>query len=499
VRAWLSPFGLCSLATALPLVGAALAASGGAAPSRVLSLLSLAFLPYAGLLALPPGRARPLGALVLAGATGLTLVAAPSVLSDDVYRYRWDARVSLAGIDPYAHPPEDPALAGLRDAQWRRINHREIPTIYPPLAQGLFVLAFGLWPSTAALKLLALLCHLLSSALLARAVDALGEAGGRAASTRATALLALNPLALSEAALGGHVDAAMGLCVLALAIALHRRRPWRSALLMAAASGIKLASLVALPLLWRFRTGALVVGVVLSLLALLPLSSAGHASPGAVSGVAHYAQRWRGNEGPFAVLELATTALVDVVARTYARDGVGPREVELPPLRPLMRRLTGGRLDPNAALRAERKQPRPPAIFDRGHLSALLARGIAAALCLGLAVWLALRGHPPAAALRAVLLSVLLLAPQVHPWYLLWLLPLELALGRRTVLVWSAVIGVAYLPLDGWLAHRQWVEAPAARVLEYGLVLVSLAFEQWSRRASRAPLEARVDRPGSPV
>src|SRR4051812_23190448 len=40
--------------------------------------------------------------------------AAPS-LSDDVFRFLWDGRVQAAGINPYLYPPDDPALAGLRD------------------------------------------------------------------------------------------------------------------------------------------------------------------------------------------------------------------------------------------------------------------------------------------------------------------------------------------------------------------------------------------------
>ena len=39
------------------------------------------------------------------------------VTSDDAYRYVWDGRVQLAGIDPYHYVPLDPALAGLRDPQ----------------------------------------------------------------------------------------------------------------------------------------------------------------------------------------------------------------------------------------------------------------------------------------------------------------------------------------------------------------------------------------------
>jgi hypothetical protein len=117
-------------------LAAALAASG-AMPSRVALAIALAFLPYGGLLVVE----RPLGlraALSLAAVAGLALVLAPSVLSDDLYRYLWDGRVLRAGFDPYAFAPSDPALAALRDEHWAHINHPQIPTIYPPIAQGLF-------------------------------------------------------------------------------------------------------------------------------------------------------------------------------------------------------------------------------------------------------------------------------------------------------------------------------------------------------------------------
>ena len=61
------------------------------------------------------------------------------MLSDDVYRYVWDGRVQLEGVHPYRYAPVDPALGTLRDAHvFPRINHPEVPTIYPPLAQSLF-------------------------------------------------------------------------------------------------------------------------------------------------------------------------------------------------------------------------------------------------------------------------------------------------------------------------------------------------------------------------
>ncbi|GAA2780675.1 hypothetical protein GCM10010441_01820 [Kitasatospora paracochleata] len=99
--------------------------------------------------------------LVLAGsflvaAAGLL---APPRTSDDAYRYVWDGRVQAAGTSPYAHAPDDPALARLRDADlfpvgdgctgWderrtaagdcTRINRPAVHTIYPPVAQAWFL------------------------------------------------------------------------------------------------------------------------------------------------------------------------------------------------------------------------------------------------------------------------------------------------------------------------------------------------------------------------
>ena len=64
----------------------------------------------------------------------LTMWNSPVSLSDDIYRYVWDGRVQLAGINPYRYAPEDDSLASLRDSTiYTAINHRQIPTIYPPL------------------------------------------------------------------------------------------------------------------------------------------------------------------------------------------------------------------------------------------------------------------------------------------------------------------------------------------------------------------------------
>jgi len=43
----------------------------------------------------------PLAMVLLAAAAfRLVMIGATPVLSDDIYRYQWDGRVQLAGIDP---------------------------------------------------------------------------------------------------------------------------------------------------------------------------------------------------------------------------------------------------------------------------------------------------------------------------------------------------------------------------------------------------------------
>jgi hypothetical protein len=123
----------------------------------------------------------------------------------------------------------------------------------------------------------------------------------------------------------------------------------------------------------------------------------------------------------------------------------------------------------------------------------MLARVLVLLFVGALAVWLAGRRTDPLLAARWVLLVALLLAPQVHPWYLLWLLPLEAASGRFSGIVWSAAILVAYAPLEGWLAGREWHESMGARVLEYGLVALALLIE------SRPLAEAEKQPDSAPI
>lgn len=59
-------------------------------------------------------------------------------LSDDLQRYRWEAKVQAEGWNPYAIAPNDPRLASLRDQYYEIMPGRELPAIYPPAAELVF-------------------------------------------------------------------------------------------------------------------------------------------------------------------------------------------------------------------------------------------------------------------------------------------------------------------------------------------------------------------------
>lgn len=205
-----------------------------------------------------PGRwalvACGLAAVVLRGAA----LAGPPGLSDDVYRYAWDAKVQLSGVDPYERAPLSPKLDPLRE-RWlfpdlaesdaTRINRPSVRTIYPPLAQAWFVAvrtltggAAGEWPWQAAAALVDLgLCALLAVGLRRMGSD-----------PRLAAWWCLSPVAVVELAGNAHVDGlAVALSVAAVLVA--RRRPGLAGGLVGAAAMVKLYPAVLLVAVARRR------------------------------------------------------------------------------------------------------------------------------------------------------------------------------------------------------------------------------------------------------
>jgi hypothetical protein len=71
-------------------------------------------------------------------------------LSDDVYRFIWDGRLSANGINPFSHLPTEimqmPAITGISKELYLQLNSVDHYTIYPPVLQGIFWSGAKLFP-----------------------------------------------------------------------------------------------------------------------------------------------------------------------------------------------------------------------------------------------------------------------------------------------------------------------------------------------------------------
>ena len=67
-------------------------------------------------------------------------------LSDDFYRFLWDGHLTVAGIHPFAHPPDyfienQIFPKGITPELFGKLNSPEYFTVYPPVCQAVFALA----------------------------------------------------------------------------------------------------------------------------------------------------------------------------------------------------------------------------------------------------------------------------------------------------------------------------------------------------------------------
>jgi hypothetical protein len=218
------------------------------APRTFLVLFTLAWLAYAcGALVTAQLGARATIVVILTVGVLSRMLLLPTLpsLSTDAYRYVWDARVSSAGIDPYAYPPAALEVAGLRDTDiYPRLNHSTWRTVYPPVAQAFFRVVYGLAPDNVlAMKLALGMAELLALATLALLLRTLDIPLGR------LTVYAWNPLVLVEIWGSGHLDALVLATVTAAALASARRRDGIAAILLGIGTLVKLYPAVLLLLL----------------------------------------------------------------------------------------------------------------------------------------------------------------------------------------------------------------------------------------------------------
>jgi len=192
------------------------------------------------------GRGWVLAFLLLAACP--RLFALNLIPSDDIPRYVWEGRILLEGYNPFAVPPEDPRLVPFRDEVYPLINHKDMPAIYPPVAQYVFMALSVLTHHIEDYRLFLLIVECVAIGLMFRWVKTLGLSRER------VMIYAFNPLAVVGIAGHGHMDS-LQILLLVWALVCHgRRRPGAAMALVTLAGLVKFLAFFALPFLVNRKT-----------------------------------------------------------------------------------------------------------------------------------------------------------------------------------------------------------------------------------------------------
>jgi alpha-1,6-mannosyltransferase len=187
--------------------------------------------------------------LILAAALVLRGVAmtAPQHLTTDGLRYVWDGRIQWAGFNPYLLVPADDRLLHLRDAViYPGINQKATAvTIYPPVAELMFLVANAISDSLAGPQIVFAMCEvvIIAALLLWLHRDHLP--------LERVVIYAWHPLPIWEFSSQAHIDSgATALLLLAIVAAAYKRQGLAGGLL-AAATLTKYFPVLVAPALWR--------------------------------------------------------------------------------------------------------------------------------------------------------------------------------------------------------------------------------------------------------
>jgi len=239
--------------------------------------------------------------LAVAVALRVPFLLAPTNLSDDIYRYIWDGRIQREGINPYRYAPQSSELSGLRDDIYDGVNHKHVPTIYPPLMQATFAASTAFSETVVWMKGTFLLADL---ALTGALVGLLIVAG---LSRMRVVIYAWCPLVLVEVAGNGHNDVLALALLLVAHITLLRRREVLSIGSLALCGLAKILGFVLAPLFLRsVRVGAWLALPLTVLLGVLPYAGVGCDG---FRGLQAFGLYWRANDSLFHILFEVTGSL----------------------------------------------------------------------------------------------------------------------------------------------------------------------------------------------
>ncbi|MBX7153078.1 glycosyltransferase 87 family protein [bacterium] len=376
----------------------------------------------------------------------LTMVFEQPVLSDDIYRYIWDGRVANIGINPYRYVPESDNLAGLRDrAVYKPMNHKEVHTIYPPLMQGIFQATTFFSQSVWAMKLMFLLFDI----GIMIVIVSLLKHFDRALSW--VLVYAWNPLAVLETGWSGHGEVvAVFFMILGLWFAV-KYKPVAAAIMLALSFLAKYLAIIFLPFVEDIRSrfkvlvAAVLVFAIIIVIGFLPFSSA---QDYWFIGLQQYTSTWEFNSFFY-------SNLYDFLKDFFIND---PSHY-----------LFGIETDNKARL-----------------LTKLIFSVVLAAIFTGLYISYIKKSYTvqkqQIIKMAYILVgSLLLFSPTLHPWYLIWIIPLLCFYPNPAWIGFTGLITLSYTVLAEFQKTGVWQEFKTILLWQYiPFFVVLIALFTWN-------------------
>ena len=386
-------------------------------------------------------RSSPASLRLILGAAllfRLTAWSYPVFLSDDVYRYRWEARVQAAGANPYSVRPTDARWSHLLDHDVRLIPAWDRPAGYGPLVELIQLWAWRLASSLSEEPHGQARWFRLPAAAfdLGAILALLGLLRARGQPLSRILVYAWSPLVIIEFWGMGHNDAiVVAHLAAALYLAARERWVWSFAALSLAALA-KFWPLALFPLFigWNGRRPARpwqwLVALPIGVGVLSPFLNIAWAEAWENARyMSGFVGGWRNNDSLYGLLLW----------------------------------LTGDQYN---------------------------AKYLAFALVGLTAAWVTVRRWPLERGVLAVTVVLLLVSSNCHPWYLTWIAPLLALYPFAPLLLWTALMPLAYEVVLPWQWLGQWEGSTSSRWLIYIPVFAMFAVSGWlARRRGKLSIE----------
>ena len=355
----------------------------------------------------------------------LTVLPLEPTLSYDVYRYRWEGKLQEHGGNPYNSRPADPDLSYLRDETYDKIPGHDFKTVYGPVIESMHLGTYKLVSSHTPDPARQVFWFKLPGALfdLATIAALMWLLSRRDLPSERVLAYAWSPLIVIEFAGTGHHDSLV-LFLIATALALATSARWWSV--------FTVLSIAAAAKIWP--------------LALFPAF---------VGWTGRYLLRpWQ----PLMLLPVAAVTAIpywtNVMENAQFLSGFLGGWRNNDSLYGQILALTGD--------------------VYRAKYTAFALLGVFIA-------WTMLRRWPLDRAVLGTIVVMLAVSANCHPWYLTWFVPLLCLMPAPALLLWTALVPLAYETLFAWFAVGVWNGVSDTRWLIY-VPVISVAIVSWLLR-----------------